>query len=90
VLYEFVTDVVEQQQKEFLERAIKDYKAEAAKPHRKWWHGVLEATGGAILWSLILIGAAIIAGRLGVDVIGAFERAAAVQPHNMPQPKAQP
>jgi hypothetical protein len=76
VIFEFVNDVVEFEKEQFLEAAVAAYKLEAAKGRHKWWHGVLEATGGAILWSFILLGGAIFAGRMGIDVIGVFERAA--------------
>ncbi len=78
VLSEFVSDIIDGQKEGFMSAAMDAYKAEAAKSERKWWQGVLEATGGAILWSAILIIGAIVAGRMGIDVLGAFERAAAV------------
>lgn len=76
VLYEFVQGIVEEEKASFMDAALIAYRAEAAKSHHRWWQGVLEATGGALVWSLILIIGAIVAGRLGIDVIGAFERAA--------------
>ncbi|HEY4922606.1 MAG TPA: hypothetical protein VII40_21075 [Xanthobacteraceae bacterium] len=89
VLFEFVTRVVEEEKHDFLDAALAQYREEAAKSHHKWWHGVLEALGGAVLWSVILIVAAIVAGRLGIDVIGAFERAAGGSPQQqnfIPEP----
>jgi hypothetical protein len=85
VLFDFVDSLVEDQRKEFLEAALAAFKVEAAKSHHRWWHGVLEATGGALVWSVILIIGAIAAGRLGIDVLGAFERAAAIH-HSTPPP----
>jgi hypothetical protein len=76
VLGEFVRDIIEGEKEDFMTAALNAYKAEAAKSERKWWHGVLEATGGALLWSFILIISAIVAGRMGIDVIAVFERAA--------------
>ena len=76
VVYEFVNDVIEEERANFVRSALDAYKIEAAKSHHRWWQGVLEGTGGALLWSIILIAAVIIAGRLNIDVLGAFERAA--------------
>ena len=76
VLGEFVGDIIEGEKEDFMKAALQAYKAEAAKTERKGWQGVLEATCGAFLWSLILIIGAIVAGRMGIDVIAAFEHAA--------------
>jgi hypothetical protein len=84
-LGEYLEDIVEGEKADFLREALEAYKEEAAKPERKWWHGVLEATGGAVLWSAILIIGAIVAGRMGVDVFAAFEHAASIH-HEAPTP----
>jgi hypothetical protein len=80
VLVQFANGIVEQERREFLQMALDQFKQEAAKSHHGFWRGVLEATSGAFVWSVLLIVAAIIAGRLGIDVLGAFERAAGA-PH---------
>ncbi len=73
VLVDFATTIVEHEGEQFLKAAIEEFKEEVAKG-RGFLRGVLEATTGAFVWSVIVT--TIIAGRLGIDVIGAFERAA--------------
>lgn len=101
ILIDFANGVVAEHSESFLQQANTEVKEELSQVddkiaelrtlvhgirHAPWWKGVLEATGGAILWSAILIIATIIAGRLGIDVLGGFERAAGVQEqqHNHP------
>lgn len=77
VLREFVGDIVDGEKADFVHAALEAYKEEAAKSHG-WVRGILEATGGALLWSLILLAGAIFAGRMGIDVVEVFQRAAGV------------
>jgi hypothetical protein len=84
VLVQFANEVVEQEREEFLKAAMEQFKQEAAKSHNGFWKGVAEATMGAFVWSVILIVAALIAGRAGIDVLSVFEKAAGVQQHSSP------
>jgi len=88
-LLEFADGIVEAHRESVLEAALAAYRTEAAKSHHRWWHGVLEAAGGALLWSIILVAGAYFAGRLGIDVLGAFE-SAAVQHSTAPAPAPTP
>jgi hypothetical protein len=90
VLMKFANGLIEQKQAEFLQASIDEFKKEAAKAHHGFWWGVLEGMTAALAWSLLLIITAVIVGRLGIDVLGAFEKATGSQPqHSAPAPPHQ-
>jgi hypothetical protein len=63
--------IVEAKRPEFLEQCLSDYRNAASEGHKKFkWCGVWEATGGAFVWSVLLIAFfVIIAIQGGADVI---------------------
>jgi hypothetical protein len=75
VLLEFANTIVQEKQAAFLQGALDAYKSETAKSHKGFWRGVSEATVGALVWSIILIGITIISHRLGVDILEAYQKA---------------
>ncbi|HEY4919698.1 MAG TPA: hypothetical protein VII40_06305 [Xanthobacteraceae bacterium] len=78
VLRDFAQEVVEIERAEILDEALKQYRIEAAKPHKSFWKGVLEATVGALVWSLVLILMSIILSRLNIDILEAYKKAAGI------------
>jgi hypothetical protein len=75
-LENFANNIVEEQRTEFLAAALCAYKVEAAKAHKGFVRGVLEATTGALFWSVLLIVVSIIVQRVGIDILETYERAA--------------
>jgi hypothetical protein len=56
VLVRYSKTLVDNAEEIFLNDALAEYRAEAARGHRAWrWFGVLEAITGAFFWTLILI-----------------------------------
>src|SRR5258708_5210920 len=70
LLLEYSNNLVGSERAQFLEAAVRQYRTEAGRGHsafRKW--GVVEAIIGALLWTIILIIASIIAVRFGIDLL---------------------
>src|SRR5262249_11827892 len=76
LLTDFANAIVEKKRPDFLQQSLSDYKNAASRGHSsfRWW-GVVEATGGALLWSLILIVVLLIIANQGIDVIEIYRRA---------------
>ncbi|WP_298256162.1 hypothetical protein [Bradyrhizobium sp.] len=60
VLQDFANNIVEQERVAFLEAALQEYKAEAAKSKKGFWDGVREAFMGAACWTIFLIAMAFV------------------------------
>jgi hypothetical protein len=86
LLAEFGTTIVNAKRIEFLEDALADYRNAAASGHRGFRvRGVLEATLGALVWTILLIAFSIILARGGIDIFDYYQRAAGV-PYSHPDP----
>ena len=81
VLQEFANNIVEQERAEFLEAALQVYRVEAAKSEKGFWRGVAEALVAALIWSILLIVAAIIIKWIGIDIVEVFGRVAGQSIH---------
>jgi hypothetical protein len=81
VLLDFANNVVEQERAEFLATSLDAYKEEAAKSEKGFLRGVLEATTGAFLYSVLLVVASIIIQRQGIDLVEVYDRIIKLPPH---------
>jgi hypothetical protein len=80
VLLEFANNIVDQERAEFLSTSLEAYRQEASKSKRGFRRGVLEATTGAFLYSVLLLIASLIIRWQGIDVVEVFEKIGADTP----------
>jgi hypothetical protein len=79
LLLDFANQIAETKRAQFLQEALREYEVEAGKGHsafRGWGcvEGIIGAFIGALLWSVFLIGATIIASRNGIDIVEVYQR----------------
>jgi hypothetical protein len=77
LLTDFANGIVEEKRPIFLEQSLAAYRDAASEGHRgfRGW-GIIEATGGAFVWAILLIAATIVAARVGIDIVETYQRAA--------------
>jgi hypothetical protein len=76
LLTNYANGVVGTTRSEFLEQSLSDYRNAAFKGHKRFrlW-GIVEATGGAFLWSVILVVILLIIAIQGIDIFEIYRRA---------------
>ena len=74
LLTNFGDHIVQEKRAEFLEQSLDAYRTAASNGHRgfRGW-GIVEATLGAFVWSVLLIVLSIVAVRSGIDLLEAYQ-----------------
>ena len=69
-------NIIALKQSDFLKEALATYEESASRGHSRFrWFGVLEATSGALLWTIVLIVGTILAAWNGIDLFEYYQKA---------------
>jgi hypothetical protein len=76
VLSDLANEAIDGAHVAFLADALHRYRVAASTGHAKFrWRGVVEATAGALTWTLVLILFSVILAWQGIDIIEYYQRA---------------
>jgi hypothetical protein len=76
LLNNFANGVISTKREEFLTQALQQYQSSARVGHRgfRYW-GIVEATIGALVWSILLIVVYVIVAEHGIDILDLYRKA---------------
>lgn len=76
VLLKVFNDFLTTKESAFLTKSLRDYRKEAGRGHSRFrFWGVVEALGGAFLWTFVLIAASIVLSWNNIDVLEYLKKA---------------